>query len=538
MPLNTARDLPNGRAYYSHLGLFEFQEMGVAEAYLKGDKLAIWDTGTGKTHLAMADTAMLFEDDLVDVILVVAESNKVGEWVADFERFTALSVVAYHGQARQKVLADAPHVLVSTYETSRTDLCTITKPPGKRGVHLADGPLLDYLLDKRVMVVYDESTRLKNRSSGIWKGHHYAVKRMRAGEGVRVLGLSATPFESSAENVYNQLLVINPGVLPKTIKEFEDYYTTGKDGYGRLQFKPQRLHEFYRMIAPALMRKRKTDPDVMAQFPKQMEESMHVALSGPHKDFYEVIEEMHQDLPSNLEGAFWTIQRMVAGYPESLVLTVRHKTEKGQEAAMIAKNIVEVVGEEGLRQIKPSKVARIVEWLSLVVKEQGAKALIFTYFGPTIAPLLARDLREHKFKVFEHHPPMTRKQMDQAKQAFKEADYPCVLISSDAGARGMNLPEAMYVLHYDLPTMFSTYRQRSDRNHRIDSELPSVTSMACILDGTVEEDIAVTCMDRNAASDIVIGDTIDAHEDHILADERRFMLGIHDKKRKKRGKSV
>jgi SNF2 family DNA or RNA helicase len=530
------RELPNGRNYHSPLGLFEFQELGVAEAYLAGDKLAVWDTGIGKTHLAMADAAMLFEDDLLDLILIVCESNKVDEWAADFHRFTALDALVYHGANRKKKLAkSSPHVLVTTYETAKTDLCTFVRPPGKRGMHLTDGPLMDYLRERRVMVVYDESTRLKHRSSALWKAHHYAVKELRKARGCRVLGLTATPYETTAENVYNQLLIINPGVLPKTIKEFEDYYTTGRDTYGRLQFRPQRLHEFFRMISPALMRKRKTDPDVIAQFPKQWEEPFSVALSGTHRDFYEVVEAMGEDIPQGLSGAFWTIRRMVAGYPESLILTVRNKTERGQEAALIARNIVDVVGEAGLRKIVPSKMPRLIEWLNMVVKQQGSKVVVFTYYGPTIAPLIARDLREAKFKVFEHHSPMTREQMAEAKVKFRESTEPCVLVSSDAGARGMNLPEAMYVFHYDLPTTFATYRQRSDRNHRIDSQLPSVTSMVCILHGTVEEDIAVTCMDRNAESDIVIGDSIDAHEDHVLAEERRVMLGINQKKRKNRG---
>lgn len=529
------RDLPNGRLYYSELGLFEFQEMGVAQAALNGDRLAVWDTGIGKTHLAMALSSILFEDDLIDTVLVVCESNKMAEWVADYTKFTALDATLYHGTKRAKVNKDDFHIFVTTFETAKTEMCSATKPPGKRGVHLDDGPLLPWLVARRMLVVYDESTKLKHRSSGLWKAHEYGVNAMRAGAGCRVLGLSATPYETTPEDIYNQLRIINPGVLPRTIGEFERYYTSGRDDYGRLQFKPQLLHEFFRMISPALMRKRKTDPDVINQFPEQMEESLRVPLSGPHREFYEVVEGLRDVLPDTLPGAHWTTLRMVAAYPESLLLTKANREERDLDPAVLAKLIVDTVGEAGLKAIKPSKMSAMTDWLDLVVTKQRAKVVIFTYFGPTVAPLIARDLREAGFRVYSHHPPMTAAAMEIAKQQFKSSVDPCVLISSDGGSKGINLPEAMYVFHYDLPTRFSTYRQRSDRNHRIDSKLPSVTSMACILEDTVEEDIAITCMDRNAVNDIIVGDGLNAHENHILAGQRREMLAIGTKKRRRNG---
>ena len=46
--------------YRSHRGLLEFQQDGVVHALL-GPTLAVWDTGTGKSHLDMATCALMVE---------------------------------------------------------------------------------------------------------------------------------------------------------------------------------------------------------------------------------------------------------------------------------------------------------------------------------------------------------------------------------------------------------------------------------------------------------------------------------------------
>jgi SNF2 family DNA or RNA helicase len=94
-----------------------------------------------------------------------------------------------------------------------------------------------------------------------------------------------------------------------------------------------------------------------------------------------------------------------------------------------------------------------------------------------------------------------------------------VLLASDAGARGINVPEATYVVEYDVAT-HAVRLQRMNRSHRIDSTAETVHCMSFVLDGTVEEDIVGRMLERNHTADTLLGDT-DAGEDFISAADRR-----------------
>lgn len=188
--------MPNGRVYESKFGkLFDFQEIGCALAYLlmedrSAGALAAWDTGTGKTHLAMALAGLFNEDSMIDLVLLVAEKGKVGEWEEDFRSSTSLTARLHHGSTRMKKIASEglPQVLISTYETIKADTCAFVKIPGKRGTSQQDGPLMDVLRGKRVLVVYDEVAKLRNRSSANYKAHFRLLNQLRAAAITRILG--------------------------------------------------------------------------------------------------------------------------------------------------------------------------------------------------------------------------------------------------------------------------------------------------------------------------------------------------------------
>jgi superfamily II DNA/RNA helicase len=159
-----------------------------------------------------------------------------------------------------------------------------------------------------------------------------------------------------------------------------------------------------------------------------------------------------------------------------------------------------------------------------VVHGQGAKAVVFTFFGPSTIPLLAAALRRRKFRVYATHGAMDLDEMAAERNRFKADPQPCVLLSSDAGARGINLPQATYVVEYESALTYAMRTQRINRVHRIDSGGESVTCMTFFAHETVEEAIAKTMIDRNTQQDILLDDA--QAEDFITAAERREMLRI------------
>ena len=511
-----------GPLYFSPLGLYPFQEEGIAKAYLMESALMVWDTGTGKSHAAMCLSAMLFEDDQIDLVLMVVEKNKVSEWKEDFDKFTQLTSAIHHGAGRQKRLEKngLPQVLITTYETAKADLVDFHKAPGRRGASAQNTALLDQLITKNVFVVYDEVAKLRKRTAATYKAHYHIVKMLRKNNPhQRVLGLTATPLERDYEDAFNQMRIVRPDLVPN-IGDFEKTYVLNRDQFGRPTYAPVRITEFVRNVQKGLIRKRKTDPDIIEQFPKRIEEAQHIQMKDDQRKLYEMVEQIGYGSEEPVQG-LWTVLRQVAGNPASVLYG-----SENPEGSMIAKMLVEEFGEDIFKNTSSAKMEALLDYLSVVVKGQGAKAVVFTFFGQSILKDIHKELTKAGYKVYINHGEMSINQQQQSRQLFKADPEPAIFLTSDAGSRGINLPEATYVIEYESALTFANRTQRLDRIHRIDSKALSVTCLTLFLDGTVEDVIAEKMIKRNDQTDILLGDT-DAGENHISAANRKESLQIY-----------
>lgn len=520
------------RLYHSPIGLYPFQVDDIAKGYVKPSGIVCWDTGTGKSHWAMATAALLVEDDEIDAVLLCAEKNKVSEWVEDFEKFTDLSAHKYHGTGRLKRLEkepEPPRVIVTTYETAKADLVRMVAKPNSRGKTAEPGALAPWFEGKRVLVIYDELTKLKNRSSDNYKSHYTFVNRVlrKVYPTTRVWGLTATPLEANWEDAFSQARLVASWSMP-TVKEFEDRYVKSRDPYGRPRFHDDRMPEFAERFQGIILRRRKTDPELIEQFPKMVEEARHFEMPDAQRKFYEMIEEigwpLDQDEPE--PGLFMAL-RQIAGHPASLLLS------QGRFAQIIS----EELGADYLKSIPSIKTEGMLEYLAPVLG-QGSKAVVFTFFGQSVLPLLQQSMETKRIQVFTNHGAMTENDQHLSRTRFRKHEGPAVLLTSDAGARGINLPEAHYLLEYESALTFANRTQRINRIHRIDSTAPSTNAMTFFLDGTVEESLAMNMSRRNADSDTLLGDE-DSGEHFMSAEERRAALRIATTRRKpRRGKSA
>lgn len=435
-------EAPPEPLYHSDRGLYDFQAQGVAYCYERLDNLAVWDTGIGKTHLAMATSAILFEDGLIDHVLVVCEKNKVTEWRADYEKFTRLSAVLYYGDPKKRAaLREAPpQVMISTYETSAKDAAKWVTVPKRKTKRLDPDCLTEALSGKRVLVVYDEMTKLGNRGSNLHKAHDLLVTSLRKAATIRVLGLTATPIERSPENFYNlgRILCLES---VGTVASFERDHIAAKDIFGNpSKFKNLSAADcdpgvvpFTEKIRPIILRKRKTDADVIDQFPRSTEEITYVPLADRQQEFYEAVKEVFEDADELEQMILFTTLRQIAAHPLSLL----------SSKAKIAQTIVEQVGEDGLAALGSAKTDALVEYLQPLVRGQGAQVVVFTFFGPSVIPLLKAAIEAAGMSVACNHGGMGDADREYQKAEFK-AGRRDVFLTSDAGARGINLPEATY----------------------------------------------------------------------------------------------
>lgn len=508
---------PEGALYFSPRGLYPFQTDDIAQVYLGiqsgvPEWMIVWDTGLGKSHAAMRLATLGVEDGAVDFVLLVCERGKLKEWKQDFEEFTKLDVRIHHGPSRKKRLVrdGLPQVLITTYETGKADLVQAEKT-GRKGRKLSSGDLLTMIFDhaQHPMIIFDEADRLSNRSAMNYRAYEHVLKTLRKVFKIPVVMLTGTPIRKHWEDAFNQLRLLRPASMP-LVSEFKAYFVRGRDIYGRARYHDFRMGEFAELCSSMVLAKSKTDPDVISQFPKITEEALWVDLEGEQRKLYDLVRAL-STTPGEVVPGQMAALRQICAHPAALL----HSATEG--VSKLARMLVEELGEDYLRSVPSAKTEALGDYLEPVVTGQDAKAVVFTFFGPSVVPHLRAALTARHLTVFTHDE-------NDGIERFKAHPGGCVLLASDAVARGINLPEASYLVEYDMSTTYGLRTQRINRASRIGSGGPSLTVRSMLVRDSVEVALMGNMLRGNAQSDTLLGHGAPGDEQFITAAMREAIL--------------
>jgi SNF2 family DNA or RNA helicase len=232
------------------LPLFAHQKAGV-KALVTRPAFALFDEmGAGKSAQVINAACFLAEADEIDAVLVVTPASVRAVWAGEFgeidkHAWYPSTISEYH--ARTNVLAYAPKVLnwyVTNYEFIRSE------------ERLAS--LTDQLRAQRVLVVLDESSRIKNprasTTKAVLKISHWAARR---------IVLNGTPISNNPLDLWAQLEFLDPAIIGcKNFFHYRARYAV-MGGRGRLAGKIvvgwQNLEELQTKIAPHCLRRLKVD---------------------------------------------------------------------------------------------------------------------------------------------------------------------------------------------------------------------------------------------------------------------------------------
>lgn len=504
-------DWPDGLMFWPPRQI-PWQTDYIARMFLMRTSVLAADLGTGKSVMALGVAGLAFEQDEIDHVLVVCKPNKLAdsEWPADFRRFTRIEAGVYHGPKRRRLLEDLPQAIITTYETARDDLAVF--PPKKsRSRTLAPGPLMDALRGKRVLVVYDEVTKLGRRASNLYKAHHWALQQLRKhNPATMAIGMSATPMDTDLENIYSEMRVLIPSM--PTVREFEEHVIRDRDEWGRPVYRDGGKEWLRRVVEPWILRKRKSDPDVRDSFPPLTEEFRRLRMHPDQFRLYKELEDLAWD-PRTRERTevpgLDVLLRQLAGDPWAVLEAGR--TGSSPLARMVAREL----GDE-LERCSSAKAEELIEIADLVMSS-GGKLLVFTFFGGTVLPALRRRLGDRP--VYEYHGGLTQAERERQKMLFKAHPGGAIMLASDAGADGMNCPWVSYTVEYDAARTHALRLQRSGRAHRLGQEDP-LTFLTLVLESTIEGANSIrSLMARNADQDLILGDA--GADGYVTAGDRR-----------------
>ncbi len=433
--------------------LFPFQERGHGWLRMLGDlgvgAILADDMGLGKTVQAIAMLASEREDfgrDALGPTLVVCPMSVVKQWGAEIARFApSLRVHLHHGTGRLTgaALTGAAHthdVLVTSYDIATRDADTLA--------------LVDW--DRLLL---DEAQDVKNP----------ATKRARALRRIparRKLAMTGTPIENRLGELWSIMDIVNPGLLGSR-DWFERTFAKPIESFGNTDA----LERLRSIVQPFILRRPKDSPEVELELPPITIAKDYCRLTVEQASLYRATVdrwlarvEAHHDRFGRRGAVLAMLSQLkqVCNHPEMVVAT-------GQP----------LDGRSG-------KLDRLLELLELV--PSGDKALVFTQYPgfDRLVPFLEQQLGK---SVGFFHGRLNARQREDLLASFATEEGPTVLvISIRAGGRGLNLPAANHVIHFDRWWNPAVEQQATDRAHRF-GQRKHVYVHSLISTGTLEERI-------------------------------------------------
>lgn len=150
------------------------------------------------------------------------------------------------------------------------------------------------------------------------------------------------------------------------------------------------------------------------------------------------------------------IERMIAKYLAPNVMRM----------AVSGKNIVNnQINHQYLVCEEEEKLHVLLQFLN---SEKDKRGVVFCK-TKNMAKKLAKQLQAKNLKADEIHGDLLQKERDKVMRAFRNENVN-VLVATDVAARGIDIPDLTFVVHYELPQNEEYYTHRSGRTARAGKE--------------------------------------------------------------------
>jgi len=114
------------------------------------------------------------------------------------------------------------------------------------------------------------------------------------------------------------------------------------------------------------------------------------------------------------------------------------------------------------------------------------KAVVFSSYINSVKEIVL-GLKDVGIKALEYTGKMNAQEKENAKVSFQTQEDIRVLVSSDAGGYGVDLPQANLLINYDQPWSAGLSVQRNGRINRASSTWPSITIQDILIKNSIEQ---------------------------------------------------
>jgi len=407
------------------------------------------DMGLGKT-IEFISLLLYLQDrkQLKGPSLLVCPMSVVNNWKREVEKFApSLRVMVHHGPGR-----DTGEDLV--HKAKEQDIVVTTYSLVNRDARYLSGIDWEYL-------ALDEAQNIKNPSAGQTQALRKLNSRYR-------IALTGTPVENRLSELWSIMEFLNPGYL-KSAQDFHTGFVTPIEKY----HSPVQTEKLKRLIQPFVLRRVKTDKNIINDLPEKIETRVFCNLTREQATLYEAIVKEMLEKIEHSEG----MER------KGLVLSTLLKLKQ------VCNHPAQFLQDRSGLPGRSGKLSRMEEMLEEIMAE-GDKALIFTQFAE-MGKLLKQHLQEtYTCEALFLHGGTPRKERDAIIQRFQNdhTGPSLFILSLKGGGVGLNLTAANHVFHFDRWWNPAVENQATDRAFRIGQKKNvQVHKFVCV--GTMEERI-------------------------------------------------
>jgi len=391
--------------------------------------------------------------------LLVAPTSVLGNWERELARFApSINVVPHYGATRAAEASafTAGALVLTSY-----------------GLLRRDAALLGSV--RWCVLALDEAQNIKNAESATAKAARALIAEQR-------FALTGTPVENRLAELWSIFELLNPGLLGP-LREFRRTFAVPIERFAN----EEAAARLKRIVAPFILRRLKSDPQVVSDLPAKNEMTVFCTLTREQATLYKAVidEELRRIAESDgMERrgrvlALLTFAKQICNHPS------------------------QYLSDSGPLASRSGKLSRVTEMLEEALSA-GDKALVFTQYREMGERLTAHFRSALGARVQFLHGGTSKTARDEMVRAFQEdAHGPNVFVLSlKAGGTGLNLTAASHVFHYDRWWNPAVEDQATDRAYRI-GQKRTVQVHKLVCSGTVEERVAALLEQKRKLAQIV-----------------------------------
>jgi SNF2 family DNA or RNA helicase len=466
--------------------LYPFQQEAMERMVDRGQMMLAMVMGAGKTPTTLAAIERLFDDGEIDRVAVIVPSSLKFQWLREIKKFTNSKAIVIDGSknARSPLWRSA---LRCRYVIVNPEMLVKDEK--------------EFLALSCDAMVIDEATIIKSPRAKRSK----LLKRLGSKCHYR-FALTGQPIENKPEELFSIMEFVDKSVLGRF--DIFDRTFIVRDHYGK-PMRYRNLKQLQDSLTESMVRK--TRADIADQLPKVIHQVIPVSFDNAGSVAYQtiakdLIKEINNAIATHGRGFdLWshynggdgggeaqgqimsrlTILRMLCDNPALVYDSARKFREsRGTDGSQYADKIIKAGWLP--ENAKSPKLASVLEYVSDILSgDPDSKVVLFSFFKQNLR-LIQEAMRPLTNSVL-FMGGMTAEERDGAKQQFATDPHTRLFLSSDAGGYGVDLPNANYLISYDLPWSAGKLDQREARIIRLSSLHPHVTVASFVMKGSIEE---------------------------------------------------